>query len=142
MPTDAGDLIRGWLAAGDAGDLDAFDRLLHADVVVHAPLGLSTEGVDAEKEVWRMVLAGIPDLRHDVREVVTLGSTAGARVVVTGTHVGEFLGVQGTGKRFLVDQAVFAHVRDGKIAEAWEIADTAAVRQQLGLVSAEDDRPS
>ena len=31
-----------WLAAGDAGDLDAFDVLLHPDAVVHAPLGLST----------------------------------------------------------------------------------------------------
>jgi ketosteroid isomerase-like protein len=35
-----------WLAAGDAGDLDAFDELLHPDVVVHAPLGLSTTKVD------------------------------------------------------------------------------------------------
>ena len=26
-------------AAGDAGDLDAFDQYLHDDVVVHAPAG-------------------------------------------------------------------------------------------------------
>jgi ketosteroid isomerase-like protein len=39
------------LAAGDAGDVDAFDELLHPDVVVHAPLGLSTTNVDDEKTV-------------------------------------------------------------------------------------------
>jgi hypothetical protein len=46
-----------WLAAGDAGDFDAFDELLHHDVVVHAPLGLSTATIDDEKAVWRDALA-------------------------------------------------------------------------------------
>jgi len=31
-----------------------------------------------------------------------------------------------------MDQAVFAHVRDGKITELWEIVDTGALRDQLG----------
>jgi hypothetical protein len=30
-----------WLAAGDAGDLNAFDELLHPDAIIHAPAGLS-----------------------------------------------------------------------------------------------------
>ena len=59
-----------WLAAGDAGDLDAFDALLHPDVVVHAPAGLSTTGVEAEKAVWKDALTAMPDLRHEVQEVV------------------------------------------------------------------------
>jgi hypothetical protein len=33
------------LAAGDAGDLDAFDKYMHDDVIVHAPAGLSTRGL-------------------------------------------------------------------------------------------------
>lgn len=36
------------------------------------------------------------------------------------------------GHSFRVDQAVFAHVRDGKIAELWEIADTAALHERPG----------
>ncbi|MGH9149627.1 MAG: N-6 DNA methylase [Acidimicrobiales bacterium] len=35
-----------WLASGDAGDLDAFDELLHPDAVIHAPAGLSTTSAD------------------------------------------------------------------------------------------------
>lgn len=31
-----------------------------------------------------------------------------------------------------MDQAVFAHIRDGKIAELWEIVDVASLREQLG----------
>ncbi len=47
------------LAAGDAGELDAFDDLLHPDAVIHAPLGLSTMSAEAEKAVWRDALAAM-----------------------------------------------------------------------------------
>ena len=89
-------VVSRWLAAGDAGDFDAFDALLHRDVVVHAPLGLSTATVDDEKTVWRDALAAMPDLRHDVQEVVD-GEVEMARVVVTGTMAASFAGVEGSG---------------------------------------------
>jgi predicted ester cyclase len=120
-----------WLAAGDAGDLDAFDELLHRDVVVHAPLGLSTTNVDDEKAVWDEALAAMPDLRHDVRDVVVDGDVEMARVVVTGTMAANFAGVEGSGRSFRIDQAVITHLRDGKVIEAWEIADIAALRAQI-----------
>jgi hypothetical protein len=41
-------LLEKWLEAGDAGDVEAFDEYLHADVIVHAPLGLSTQGIARE----------------------------------------------------------------------------------------------
>jgi predicted ester cyclase len=120
-----------WLAAGDAGEFDAFDELLHADAVVHAPLGLSTTSVDDEKTVWKDALAAMPDLRHDVQEVLVEGDVEMARVVVTGTMAARFAGVGGSGRSFRIDQAVVTHLRDGKVVEAWEIADIAALRAQV-----------
>lgn len=116
-----------WLAAGDAGNLDAFDLLLHPDAVIHAPRGLSTSGVGAEKAVWKDALAAIPDLRHEVQEVVVNGNVEMARVVVTGTMAAGFAGVVGSGHAFRMDQAVITHLRDGRVAEAWEIADVGAL---------------
>ena len=120
-----------WLAAGDAGDLDAFDELLHPDAVIHAPAGLSTTGVAEEKAVWRDALAAIPDLCHTIQEVVAHGNVEMARVVVTGTMSASFGGVEGTGRSFRMDQAVITHLRDGKVEEAWEIADIAALAAQV-----------
>lgn len=120
-----------WLAAGDAGDLDAFDRLLHPDAIIHAPAGLSTVSADGEKAVWRDALAAMPDLRHDVREVLVDGDVEMARVVVSGTLTTSFGGVDGTGRSFRIDQAVITHLRDGKVSEAWEIADIASLRAQV-----------
>ena len=127
-------MLERWFAAGDAGDLDAFDDLLHPDVVVHAPMGLSSVGVEAEKAVWRDAVHAMPHIRHDLREVIEVGSTIAGRAIVTGTLERDFAGVTGAGQRFEVDQALFAHVRDGKIVEAWEIVDTAVLLRQLGAI--------
>lgn len=120
-----------WLAAGDAGDLDVFDELLHPDAVVHAPRGLSTTSAEAEKAVWKHALAAMPDLCHAVQEVVVNGNVEMARVVVTGTMTAGFAGITSTGGSFRIDQAVITHLRDGKIAEAWEIADIGALQEQI-----------
>ena len=127
-------ILEKWFAAGDAGDLDAFDSYLHPDVVVHAPLGLSTRGVAAEKQVWREALTAMPDIRHEIQEVFVSGSTVAARVVVTGTHQKDFGGIPASGRTFTIDQALFAHVEDGKIVEAWEIVDSASLLRQLGAL--------
>ena len=120
-----------WLAAGDSGNLDEFDRLMHADVVVHAPAGLSTTSRDEEKQVWRDALASLHGLRHEIQEVLADGDTEMARVIVTGTIVGDLGSVSteatGAGRAFTLDQAIICHLRDGLIAEAWEIADIAAL---------------
>ncbi|MGI9624182.1 MAG: nuclear transport factor 2 family protein, partial [Acidimicrobiales bacterium] len=85
MTDAASTVLFRWLAAGDAGDLDAFDDLLHHDAIVHAPLGLSTTSADEEKAVWAEALAAMPDICHAVQEVVVDGDVEMARVVVTGT---------------------------------------------------------
>jgi predicted ester cyclase len=120
-----------WLAAGDAGDLDTFDAFLHPDAVIHAPAGLSTTSADEEKVVWRDALAAMPDLRHEVQEVLVDGEVEMARVVVTGTLKTTFGGIEGTGRSFRIDQSVITHLRDGKVVEAWEIADITALQSQV-----------
>jgi predicted ester cyclase len=120
-------VVARWLAAGDSGDVEAFDELLHRDVVVHAPRGLSTEDLESEKQVWRDAVAAMPDLRHDVQEVLAHGDVEMARVVVTGTLLHDFAGVPGGGRSVRMDQAVICHLVGGKIAEAWEIADVGSL---------------
>jgi steroid delta-isomerase-like uncharacterized protein len=127
------ELICAWLAAGDRGDVDEFDRYLHPDVVVHAPLGLSTTGIEAEKAVWAEGKRAMPDIRHEVRETLGSESQAVARVVVTGTLKKPFAGITVTGGSFEIDQVVYAHFRDGLIIEAWEVADIGAMLRQLGV---------
>lgn len=54
-----------------------------------------------------------------------------ARVVVTRTLRHAFAGVEGTGRSFRMDQAVVCHVRDGKVGEAWAIAEIGSLGDQV-----------
>ena len=56
-----------------------------------------------------------------------IGETEMARVKVRGTLASDFGGLRGTGRTFHIDQAVVCHLRGGKVAEAWEIADIASL---------------
>ena len=82
--------------------------------------------------MWRDAVAAMPDLNHQVQEVVTQGNVEAARVIVTGTLRHDFAGLAGTGRSFRMDQAVICHLRNGKISEAWEIADVGALADQVG----------
>lgn len=53
----------------------------------------------------------MPDIRHDIQEVISDGSTIAARAIVTGTLKGDFAGIAANGRRFKVDQGLFAKVR-------------------------------
>ena len=127
-------LLHKWCAARDAGDLEALDRYLHVDVTGHAPGGVETTDLEQERETWRLVKAAMPGIRHKIQEVVSMGSTIAARIVVTGTLRGKFAGISADGRSFRVDQAVFAHTRDGKVSEFWAILDTGHFLQQMGAI--------
>lgn len=129
--SDLEGLLPGLFAAGDAGDLDSFDRYLHDDVVVHAPAGLSTVRLESERESWRKAKRAMPDLHHEFMDVLSRPGVIAARSVVTGTMRGSYGGLSAEGRSFKADQAVFAHVRDDRIAELWEIVDVASLREQL-----------
>jgi predicted ester cyclase len=122
-------------AAGDAGEFNSFDTYLHWDVIVHAPMGLSTVGLSAERESWRAAKNAIRELHHEFVSVLVDGEMEAARCVVTGILDGSYGGLSAAGKPFKVDQAVFARIREGRIEELWEIVDTASLRSQLGTTA-------
>jgi len=76
--------------AGDSGQVERFDDLLHHDVIVHAPFGLSTVGLGAEKASWQQALAAMHDLRHELLAVLIDDEMESARCVVTGTLRGTY----------------------------------------------------
>jgi predicted ester cyclase len=125
-------LLHALFAAGDAGEWERFPDLLHDDVMVHAPFGLSTKGLPAELASWREALQAMADLRHEFQAVLVDGTMEAARCIVTGTLTGSYGGMSGNGRSFQIDQALFARTREGKIEELWEIIDTDRLLRQLG----------
>ena len=121
----------------NAGDIDGFGMNLADDFVEHEATPGLAPGKDGVLAFFRMQLAGFPDLRMDVEDVVTDGDRVVARVRFTGTNRGEFMGMPATGKSgtvLLFDQFGFAS--DGLVREHWGVLDALAMMQQLGVVPA------
>ncbi len=132
MTTGPVTLIHQWLDAVDAGDIDGFSKYLHQDMKLHVG-GVTHDGLDAVKKISWPILEAFPDVKHTIREVVREGNTLAAHVVFTATHQGRWLGTPATGNALRFDQALLAHARDGKIAEIWEVVDSATMMQQIGV---------
>ncbi len=127
-------LLRGYLAAGDRGDLDKLGDYLHEDVIIHDPGGLTTKGLDHEKETWQKARKAMTGLRHEVKEVVIARNVLAARIEISGALVGQFAGIAGEGQKFKIDQAIFMHIRDGNVEELWAIVDSENFRKQVGAI--------
>lgn len=121
----------------NAGDIDGFGGQLADDFVEHEEL----PGIPPTKagviQYFQILVAAFPDLRMDVEDVIVGGDKAVARVLVTGTNKGEFMGLPATGKSVamkLIDITRFGD--DGLAREHWGVADQLALMQQLGIIPA------
>ena len=116
-----------------AGDIDGFGEHLADEFVEHD----ETPGLEPSKEevkqLFRMYRAAFPDLRMEAEDVLVSGDKVVARVRVTGTHQGEFMGMPATGKSAdvrLIDIIRFGE--DGLARERWGLFDALGLMQQLG----------
>lgn len=121
----------------NAGDIDGFGRQVANDFVERE----ETPGIPPTKDgvllYFRMLTAAFPDMRMDVQDVIASGDKAVARVRVSGTHQGEFMGIPATGKPVslnIIDITRFGD--DGLAREHWGVTDQLAMMQQLGVIPA------
>jgi predicted ester cyclase len=110
------------------------DELVAPDYVDHAALPGQAPGLAGAKRKWAMYLAGIPDLRVTIEELVAEGDKVAVRRSYAGTHRGELLGIPATGKQVRLGGISIFRLARGKIAEQWEQLDRLALMQQLGVL--------
>ena len=122
----------------NAGDIAGFGDLVSDDFVER--LG-GAPGIPATKEgmlgFFQALLAAFPDMRMDDEDLIASGDKTVARVKVTGTHKGEFMGIPPAGARVeiqLIDIMRFDGA--GLVREHWGVADMLSLMQQLGVVPA------
>ncbi len=136
MSEDPKGLVRDFYARISAGDVDAVDALVADDFVEHEEFpGISPDKAGV-KQFFTMMLSAFPDLSMEPNEMLADGDLVCARVTLTGTQQGEFMGVPATGKRVEVAVMDMLRLRDGQAIEHWGVLDAMALMQQLGAVPA------
>ena len=121
----------------NAGDIDGFGRQLADGFVEHDVSPGFPPTKAGVVQYFKMLVTAFPDLRMNVEDVIASGDKAVARVQVSGTHKGEFMGMPATGKSAavnLIDITRFGD--DGLAREHWGVVDQLALMQQLGVIPA------
>jgi predicted ester cyclase len=74
------------------------------------------------------------DPHWTAHDFIAEGHLVVARWSLSGTHRGEFLGLQPTGREFTLKVIEVYRLKDEKMAEHWNVVDMLGLCQQLGLI--------
>lgn len=114
------------------GNEGAIDSLRHTGAIAYgfpsADSALTTEGF---KEAYRQFKSVFSEIHVTIDEEVVQGDHVACRWTATGLHTGDGLGFPATRKRIAFSGASFMHLRDGKLADAWNFFDFTKVIQEL-----------
>jgi steroid delta-isomerase-like uncharacterized protein len=116
------------------GDFDLVDELFAPEYVGH-PSGPeeSVRGSEGVKEYIGHLREGVPNLTVTVEDQVADGNKVATRWTAQGTHDGDLMGMEATGRTATVTGITIQHFRaDGRIVEGWTNWDMLGMLQQLG----------
>lgn len=129
--------LQTFVDATNSGDAERIattvDEVFSPDLQFSPPLPLEVTGTAAVKEVFSTLLRAYPDLHIAVDDLIEEGDKVVALQTVTGTHLGEFMGLPPTGRSVAYEEVFIFRYADGRIAETWGIVDVPAVMRQLGV---------
>jgi steroid delta-isomerase-like uncharacterized protein len=127
------ELMRTAFAALERKDADAVVELMPADFVINiAGMPFQKRGTDAWRKHAAILFSALPDLQVKIEDIFASGDKVTVRLRISGTHSGEFLGIQPTGRRVEYESTEVYRIADGKIAEEWICSDTLTLMAQIG----------
>ena len=121
--------------AANTGNFDLFDEVVAPDAVDHDPAPDQGRGPEGFKTFFGMLRNAFPDLGIAVDQMVADDENVAIAYTVTGTHQGEFQGVEPTGKSISVRGCQISRFEDGKLVERWGSSDELGILQQLDAVN-------
>jgi predicted ester cyclase len=130
------ELVRGWFEAIDKGDWDFIREKAAPEYAEYLPSGV-TEPMPLEQgiEQTKMFIKGIPDILHDIQEIIAVRDKVIVRFIGRGTHSGDIeeMGISATGNKIEVSSICIFRIEKGKVVEIRQDADMLGLMQQFGF---------
>jgi predicted ester cyclase len=118
-----------------ARDLEGHLKLYSNAVLHHGFSRRIRPGVAGLKDHYNGLLAGFPDMRIEIDDIIADGEKVVHRFMFFGTHKGEFLGIAATGKLVRAPGVQIHLFQSGHAIEVWQILDTFAFLSEIDAVS-------
>ena len=116
------------------GNFDVGKDLFVTNYVNHFIPPGQPQGLEGQTEFIAGFRAAFPDVQFTIEDMIAEGDKVVGRVTWRGTHQGELMGIQPTGKKVTVEGIDIIRFAGGKAVENWFSGDTLGMMQQLGAI--------
>jgi ketosteroid isomerase-like protein len=131
-PTPNVRTVLAYVAALNAGDMDAVRPLFTPDAAIHGVTG--SGDIDAAIAIWRSLRGGL-NMRLTVEDLAESPDAVVVRFCESGCWTGPCLGWENpTGRTYQMPAIEWFSMRDGVIHRRWGIRDSGMLARQIGLV--------
>jgi uncharacterized protein (TIGR02246 family) len=104
------------------------------DGVLVSPIFKTLSGRSQILESYQRLFRVFPDWDYQTADRLIDGTRIAEPFIVTATHVGEFMGFEGTGRRFEIQGVRLFQMRDGLVAHERRYYDFTGMLIQLGVL--------
>ncbi len=128
------EIVKRFFEEFNKGNLEIFNELCAPDYRFYDPSNnpkpmSREEQIEAEKMAFR----AFPDLNLRIEKLFAVGDSVIIWGIGTGTHQGEFQGIQATGNKFEFSNIIIMSLKNGKIVEGREEPNMLGLMEQLGM---------
>jgi steroid delta-isomerase-like uncharacterized protein len=127
-------LVRRYQEIYNDNNLEALSEVLADDLLTPRIMPGVPPGLEGAKAAHRIMLLGFPDYHTVIEELIAEKDKVAARIAMTGTHTGDFMGTPATGIHVEFSGMYFVRIKEGKIVEHWGEEDAMSLLTQLGAM--------
>jgi len=123
-------IVRGFIESYNERKLDLIDDFVAPNYIDHEK-NIGREGL---KQLISMGINAFPDWLETIEDIIAEGDKVWVLLTYTGTHKGEFMGLNPTGKKITSKAVDIYRIVNGKLAEYWNVTDNLKIFKQVGAV--------
>jgi len=126
-------IVRRYQEIYNSNNLDALLEVVSEDLLTPKIMPGVPHGIEGAKAAHQIMLTGFPDYQTVIDDLFAEDDKVAARITMSGTHTGSFMGIPPTGKFISFTGMYIARIANGKIVEHWGEEDGVSLLSQLGL---------
>ncbi|ULQ57108.1 ester cyclase [Flavihumibacter rivuli] len=118
----------------NAHNLDRKGNFFQPDYTWHTMDGKTTQSSQdtSHNATLRWLFSAIPDVHYTIDHILAEEDMVAVNTTATGLAKSELFGLPAGLKKVRYQQMFFYRLKDGKIAEQWEVVDRDGLMEQLG----------
>jgi predicted ester cyclase len=113
-------IVRRYQEIYNSNYLEALGEIVAENLITPKIMPGLPPGLAGAKRVHEITLIGLTDWFTQIEDLIAECDKVVSRIIMTGTHTGEFWGIRATGRSVHFTGIFIVRIEDGKIVEHWE----------------------